>query len=98
MILSTKGASPSIKSCIRDISNMTSTVMETNFDIKKKVSVLESYMSMNDCEGIIFFECTKRAEKLWLTTSSVSVRFTILQMQSIYDLSTTVNYHKNSGH
>lgn len=98
MILSTKGASPSVRSCMRDISNMSPTVAETNFDIKKKVSVLGSYMSMNECGGIIFFECTKRAERLWLATPSVSVRFAIHDLWSVYDLCTTTNYHRNGGH
>lgn len=98
MILATKGASESVKFLMNDISNMVQTVQETCFDIKKSISVLESYMDINECSSTIFFECTKRVTKLWLATANTSVRFTIRDLHSVYDLSTVTNYHKNSGH
>lgn len=98
MIVSTKGSTETIKSIIRELSHMTPTVLETNFDIKKNISILSNYMDSNECSTSIFFECTKRVEKLWLVTEKVSIRFSIMNASSIYDLSTDVNYHKNSGH
>lgn len=98
MILATKGASESVKSAMNDLSNMIQTVPETCFDIKKNIAVLESYMDINECSSTIFFECTKRVEKFWLATEKISLRFTIHSLRSVYDLSTTTNYHKNSGH
>ncbi|KAI4292649.1 ribosome biogenesis protein BRX1 [Pancytospora philotis] len=98
MMLSTKGASPSVKSCLRDLTHIIPAVKENTFDIKKNPSVLGSYMDWNECSGIVFFECTKRTERLWLATADKSVRMSIRALESIYDLSTAVNYHRGSGH
>lgn len=98
MILATKCASESVKMLMKDISNMTKTCTETCFDIKKNITVLGSYMDINECDCTIFFESTKRAERLWLATEKLSLRFTLHSLQSIYELSSEVNYHKNAGH
>lgn len=98
MIICSKGASPSVKSLMRDLSFMIPNVNESKYDIKKQINVLGSLMEMNECRNALFFECTKRVERLWVVNKNCSMRFKINNLESIYDLSTLTNYHKNGGH
>lgn len=98
MLITTKGADPSTKTTIRDLNYMVDSVVETNFDIRKEISLLITYMDINDCESTTFFEISKRSHRLWLATQTMTFRFNIIDHKSIYDLSLPSNYHKNSGH
>ncbi|ELA42551.1 uncharacterized protein VICG_00303 [Vittaforma corneae ATCC 50505] len=98
MLVATKGADPATKSTIKDLSNMIDSVVENNFDVRKEVSLLVKYMDVNDCKNTVFFEISKRARRLWIATPSVTLKFGILSHQSVFDLSTINNYHKNAGH
>lgn len=98
MIITTKGADPSTKTTVRDLNYMIDSVLETNFDSRKEVSLLIKYMDVNECENAIFFEISKRARRLWIATPAITIRLEILDLISIFDLSTTTNYHKNAGH
>ena len=98
MLITTRGADPTTKSSLKDLNTMIDSVLEDNFDVRKEVSLLIKYMEVNDCENTIFFEKSKRAEKLWVATPSMTLRFDVVAHQSIFDLSTITNYHKNAGH
>lgn len=98
MIISTRGADPSTKTTIRDLNYMIDSVLEDNFDVRKDVSLLVKYMDVNDCENCVYFEISKRFNRLWIATQDITIRFNILGHKSIFDLSTVNNYHKNAGH
>lgn len=98
MLITTKGADNTVKFTIRDLEFIINSVKEDNFDMKKGVSILEKYMEINECENCMFFEITKRMGRLWITNNKLSFRFTIVDFQSIFDLSFPVNYYKNGGH
>lgn len=98
MLIGTHKSSASFKTTIRDFSLMLNSVVEDNFDIRKNVKILAEYMDINECDACLFLEQTKRTQKLWLTDSKVTFKFNILNLQSIYDLSFPVNYHKKLGH
>lgn len=98
MIITTKGADPSIKNIMKDFSYMVDSIIEDKFDVRKEVSLLVTYMDINDCDSTIYLEQSKRCSKLWVANSDVTYRFSILNYASVYDMSTVNNYHKNSGH
>lgn len=98
MLITTKGADPTTKNTIKDLSQFIDARVETNFDIRKEVSLLATYMEINDCESTVFFEISKRKNRLWIATPLITFRFNIVAHQSVFDLSTINNYHKNAGH
>lgn len=98
MLVTTKGADFSTKATVRDLSHMIDSVVEDKFDAKKDVGILTTYMDINDCSSCVYFECTKRTQRLWIASPETTLRFNVLSHSSIYDLSFPVNYHKNSGH
>lgn len=98
MLIRSKGAKETTKGVMKDLSKMIKTVEETQFDLKEKFGLLATYMDINECDTAIFFETTKRVERLWLSSLKRSIRFTILSIDSIYDMCTEVNYHKHAGH
>lgn len=98
MLVTTKGTDPTTKSTIKDFENMIESTIESAFDVRKEISLLIKYLDVNDCENALFFEISKRAKKLWVATQTGTAKFDIISHQSIFDLSTTANYHKNAGH
>lgn len=98
MLVTTKGADPSTKGIVKDFNNMLDGILESNFDSRKEVSLLLTYMDVNDCDCTIFFDVSKRGSRLWVATPGLTLRFDVVQHASIFDLSTTSNYHKGAGH
>jgi rRNA maturation protein Rpf1 len=98
LILTTRGASETTKGTIKDISNIIETVQETAFDAKKNISTLLPYMDCNDCSTAIYFETSKRCQRLWIASEKTTIRFSLGAVESVYDISNTNNYHKHAGH
>ncbi len=98
MIITTKGADISLKNIMKDLNNMVDSTLEDKFDVRKEVSPLVTNMDVNDCENTLYFEQTKRQQRLWITDSNFTLRLKVLNYASVYDLSSVYNYHKNSGH
>lgn len=98
MIITTKGADLSIKNIMKDLNYMIDSTIEDKFDTRKETSLLITYMDMNECDNALYFEQSKRNLRLWIATSNLTIRFTVLNYASVYDLSSVYNYHKNSGH
>ncbi|KAI5150243.1 ribosome biogenesis protein BRX1 [Enteropsectra breve] len=98
LLLTTKGADENVRHFSRDLEKLIKVEKESNFDIKKNLSVIEKYMDINECSNALFIETTKRGAKMWLASTSMSLRFNINSIQSIYEMKSEVNYHKNSGH
>lgn len=97
MLVCTKKVDASIKTILRDFETMIDSVIEDKFDIRKDIKILASYMDMNECDSCIYFECTKRIKRLWITDAAFTLRFDIIQYLSIFDLSLPVNFHKYAG-
>lgn len=98
MLIANRGVSDRIKGVKKDISRMMKVVEESQFDLKERLTLLSSYMDVNECDTTIFFEGTKRMERLWIASEKRSIRFTILDAVSTYELCSPVNYHKHAGH
>lgn len=98
MVVNSKGAPETTKAVMKDLSKMIDAVIEPNFDLKKKCFTLEKYMDVNDCDTTIFFEMTKRSQKMYIATATLTARFLIHSIESVYDMSTLVNYHERGGH
>lgn len=98
MLVTTKSTDFSTRTTVRDLGYMVDSITEDKFDAKKDVSILSTYMDINDCNSCMYFECTKRTRRLWVANAGTTLRFDVLSHSSIYDLSFPVNFHKNSGH
>jgi len=98
MIVTTRGADPTTKAIMGDIGKMVHGTVEDTFDVRKEVSLLVTYMDVNDCENAIYFEVSKRQKRLWVATATMTLRFEVLGQQSVFELSTVANYHKGAGH
>lgn len=98
MVVTSKQASETVKNTMKDFSKIIETFEETSFDLKKKCHILEKYMDINDCDKAIYFEITKRIQKVYFATNNISIRFIVHSIESIFDLSTINNYHKYGGH
>lgn len=98
MLVTTKSTDSATRVTVRDLSYMTDSVVENMFDSKKDTNILPTYMDINDCTSCVYFECTKRTQRLWVADSNTTLRFSVLSNISTYGLSSPVNYHKNSGH
>lgn len=98
LTIASKGASDTIKTILKDLSKIINTVEESQFDLKKRCHILEKYMDINDCDTAIFFEITKRIQKLHIATASSTVRFVINSISSSFDMNNLNNYHIKGGH
>lgn len=98
MIITTKGADPSVKNIMKDLNSMVDSTIEDKFDVRKEVSLLVTYMDINDCANALYFEQSKRKQRLWVASSDFTLRFTVLNYASVFDISSVHNYHENSGH
>ena len=98
LLVLTKNTFKEIRMCALNISNMIECIVEKNFDSRKNLKLLKTYMETSDCKYCIFFEITKKTQKLWLTDQIQSYKFNITNCQSIYSLSTIENFHKRSGY
>lgn len=98
MLISTKNPTPTTKTSIRDLLYMIDGIKEDHFDMKKGLTILEKYMDINECDQCVFFEDTKRMQRIWMANKELSFRFNVINHESIFDLSFPVNYHKFSGH
>lgn len=98
LLVFTKNTFKEIKMCALNISNMIECTIEKNFDSRKNLKLLKTYMETSDCKYCIFFDVTKKTQKLWLANETQSYKFNILNYKSIYSLSTIENFHKGSGY
>ena len=82
----------------KDLGKMVNAVVEPDFDTKKQSLLVKKIMAYEDCENCIFFECTKRNNRIWLANTTKSYKFLIEFAESIFDMSTVHNFHKKSGY
>lgn len=81
----------------KDLGKMLNVKIEGAFDTKRNMHALETLMETEDCKNCIFFESTKRKERLWFATPNCSYKFSIGMTHSVFDMSTEQNYCVNIG-
>ncbi|ELA48231.1 hypothetical protein VCUG_00272 [Vavraia culicis subsp. floridensis] len=97
LFLLSKNTSATHKYVLKDLFKFVpSAVKESKCDSRKEIKEL---MSMHECDSLVYFECTKRRNTIWLVKSGgPSVECDIDVMFSIDRLKFLVNSYLNVGH
>lgn len=87
----------SILNCAKDFGKMFEVKIEPAFNFKKDRNALLKLIESEECTKCIYFDITKRFNRIWFATQEVSYKFEITTAHSVFDMSTVQNYCCNSG-
>lgn len=99
MTLSTRSASVKIRYLMKDISKLISVEEEQKWDMGKDYKELRRLMEVNECDTVLFFRSTKRADDVWMgIRDGMSVLFRMYNVSTVRDCNFPVNGFKECGH
>lgn len=99
LILSSRGSSSQTRYLIKDICKFLKCEEETKYDIKQNIRSLVDLIDLHKCKSIIYFETTKRNEKLWIgLRDGVSIKFNVFNLFTMKNLKFAINCYKDCGH
>lgn len=99
LILSSRGSTALTRYLIKDITKFIKCEEETKYDIKQNIRSLNDLIDLHKCSSIIYFETTKRNERVWIgLRNGVSIKFNVYNLFTIKSLKFAVNCFKNCGH
>ncbi|KAF7684492.1 Ribosome biogenesis protein brx1 [Astathelohania contejeani] len=99
MLIISRGSSASTKYIMKDLSRLIPSFRESKFDNKNMLSEMSELMDMNECEHVIYFETTKRAHHVWISSANgPTMRFNAFNMFSMGELRFLANSRKDGGH
>merc|ERR1712131_252252 len=77
LIIHNKKCPKIIKRIASDFHAILKSKLEDKFDIKKQLAYVNKVLEYENCENAIYFETTKRSDKLWLTNNKMAYKFNI---------------------
>ncbi|KKO76274.1 ribosome biogenesis [Vairimorpha ceranae] len=99
LILSSRGSSSQTRYLIKDICKFIKCEEESKYDIKQNIRALVDLVDLHKCESIIYFETTKRNERVWFgLRHGISIKFNVLNLYTMKNLKFAVNCFKDCGH
>ncbi|WUR03901.1 ribosome biogenesis protein BRX1 [Vairimorpha necatrix] len=99
LILSSRGSSAQTRYLVKDICKFIKCEEESKYDIKQNIRSLVDLMDLHTCKSIIYFETTKRNQRVWFgLRNGISIKFNVLNIYTMRNLKFAVNCFKDCGH
>lgn len=99
LTLSTRSAPVKIRYLMKDIGKLVEIEEEQKWDLGKDYKELRKLVEISECDSVLFFQSTKRADDLWMgLLDGISVLFRIYNVFTIRDCNFPVNPFKDCGY